>query len=202
MMIRVGISLVTAWALIVGSTTLARAGGPTDELRQHVNRVLVALQDPALKGSEHRQAREAVVREAMDAAMDFTEVCRRALGPDWAVRTPAQQEQFVTVFSDFLKRAYLGRIDLYDDEKIVYDAETLDGDRATVTTRVQWKDGDEMPIRFRMIRGDGDRWRIYDVSMDGVSLVDSYRAQFSAVLRRGSYDDLVQRIKTLGPPAK
>ena len=202
MRILLALSLGMTCALLLGPVTQAQAGGPTDELRAHVDHVLGVLQDPALKGAEHRPTRQAAIREVMDAAFDFNEVSRRALSSAWAARTPAQRQEFVTVFTDFLKRAYLGRIDLYDGEKIVYDAEQLAGDLATVTARVQWKDGAEMPIRFRMLRGEGDRWRIFDVAMESMSLVDNYRVQFSAVLRRASYDDLVQRIKTLGPPAK
>ena len=118
------------------------AGPPTDQLKTQIDRVLTVLRDPFLKGPAHRAERQAVVRDAMDVAIDFGEVSRRALGSAWDGRTPAERQEFVNVFTDFLKRAYLGRIDLYDDEKLLYDGERVDGDVALVSARVEWKDGD------------------------------------------------------------
>ena len=201
-MLRACVRLAPGCVLVVALASATWAGPATEQLKTQIDRVLAVLNDPAVKGPEHRAERQAIIRDTMDAAIDFTEVSRRALGAAWAVRTPAERQEFVSAFTDFVKRSYLGRIDLYDDEKFVYNGESVEGDVATVTTRIEWKDGDRMPLGFKMKRDANDRWRIYDVSMDGVSLVDSYRAQFSSMLRRNSYEDLVTRIKTQGAGQK
>lgn len=201
-MLRACARLAPGVALVVGLASAACAGPPTEQLKTQIDRVLAVLQEPALKGAEHRAKRQTVIRDAMDAAIDFTEVSRRALGAAWAARTPAERQEFVSGFTAFLQRVYLGRIDRYDDEKLLYDDERVEDDLATVTARVEWKDGDRMPLAFKMLRGADDRWRVYDVSTDGVSLLDNYRAQFRTVLRRSSYEDLVKRIKSQGSGQK
>ena len=190
------------FTLLVAVVSPVFAGPPTDQLKTQIDRVLGVLHDPALKGAAHRTERQAVVRDAMDVTIDFSEVSRRALGAAWEIRTPAERQDFVSVFTDFLKRSYLGRIDLYDDEKLLYDGDRIDGDVAVVSARVQWKDGEETSLGFKMLRGPDDQWRLYDVLMGGVSLVDNYRAQFTTVLRRGSYADMIKRIRTQGARQK
>lgn len=189
--------LVAAVTLVV-DVGAAGAGAPTEQLKAEVDRVLAVLQDPALRGPEHREQRQAAIRAAMDVIVDFPELSRRALGAAWGTHTPTERTEFVTAFAEFVKRAYLSRIDVYNDERVVWLDEQVSGDRAVVNARIQWKDGDTMPIAFRMMQADGGRWRLYDVSMDGVSLVENYRTQFAAVLRRTSFEDLLKRLRTQG----
>jgi phospholipid transport system substrate-binding protein len=194
--------LAPGFVLLVALASPAWAGPATEQLKTQIDRVLAKLHDPAARGPAHRAERQAFVREAMDATIDFTEVSRRALGAAWAARTPAERQEFVTVFSDFLKRSYLGRIDLYDKEKLIYNSESVEGDLATVSTTLEWKDGDTMSLGFKLKRDAAERWKIYDVALDGVHLIDSYRAQFTSLLRRNSFADLLTRIKSLGTAPK
>lgn len=199
---RAGVRLAVEVALAVGCVSACWAGPPTDQLKTQTDRALEALQNPGLRGAEHRSQRQAVVHAAMDAVIDFADMSRRALGAAWADRTPAEREEFVSAFGDFLKNVYVGQIDLYDDEKLLYDGERVADDLATVMTRIAWKDGDHSPVEFRMLRGVDDRWRVYDVSIDGVSVLDNYRAQFRAMLRRNTFEDLVKRIRSQGARQK
>ena len=139
-------------------------------------------------------ARRAAVRQAANRLFDFEETAKRALGPHWQQRTPAEHEEFVRLFSDLLEAAYVGKIDLYQGEKITYVGETVDGDQATVKTRIVTKQGNEVPVDYRLLR-EMDGWRVYDVIIEGVSLVANYRTQFNKIIQTSSYDDLVKRMR-------
>ncbi|MGH9389192.1 MAG: MlaC/ttg2D family ABC transporter substrate-binding protein, partial [Vicinamibacteria bacterium] len=109
--------------------------------------------------------------------------------------TDKQREEFVLLFSDLLERSYISKIELYGGEKIQYPGERVEGDQATVTTRIVTKNGTEVPIDYRLLKR-GDRWLVYDVSIEGVSLVSNYRTQFNKIIQTASYAELVQKMKT------
>jgi phospholipid transport system substrate-binding protein len=113
----------------------------------------------------------------------------------WRSLTEAQRKEFVGLFSDLLERAYMSKIELYRGEQIQYPAERIEGDFAIVSTRLITKKGTEVPIDYRMLKR-GDRWRIYDVSIEGVSLVANYRTQFNNVIRTSSYDELLRKLRS------
>jgi phospholipid transport system substrate-binding protein len=187
--------VVLAFVLVLGFVSTARAGAPTDQLKAHIDHVLTVLQNPALKGVEHKAQRQAPIREVMDAGIDFTAMSRRALGAAWAARTPAERAEFVSAFGDFLTTAYLAQIDLYHGETVLYDGERVTGEQATVLTHSAREGGDPTQLEFRLQRNGDGHWLAYDVIVDGVSMLDSYRVQFRAVLRRGSFEDLVKQLK-------
>jgi len=139
-------------------------------------------------------ARRTAIRQAANRLFDFEETAKRALGPHWQQRTPAEHEEFVRLFSDLLEAAYVGKIDLYQGEKITYVGETVDGDQATVKTRIVTKQGNEVPVDYGLLR-EKDGWRVYDVIIEGVSLVANYRTQFNKIIQTSSYDDLVKRMR-------
>jgi phospholipid transport system substrate-binding protein len=169
--------------------------GPTEQLRGAIDRVLAVLDDPALKTPARAADRHRAVRQIADEIFDFEETARRAMAQHWRSLTPIQQREFVEVFSDLLERAYMSKIELYSGEKIQYPAERVEGDVATVWTRIITKKGVEVPIDYRMLMR-GERWRIYDVSIEGVSLVANYRTQFNSVVRTSSYDELLRRMRS------
>jgi phospholipid transport system substrate-binding protein len=169
--------------------------GPTEQLRGAIDRVLAVLDDPALKAPARAADRHRAVRQIADEIFDFEETARRAMAQHWRSLTPIQQRDFVEVFSDLLERAYMSKIELYSGEKIQYPGERVEGDVATVWTRIITKKGVEVPIDYRMLKR-GERWRIYDVSIEGVSLVANYRTQFNSVVRTSSYDELIKRMRS------
>jgi phospholipid transport system substrate-binding protein len=125
---------------------------------------------------------------------DFTEISQRSLGRHWQARTPAEREQFVALFGDLLENAYITKIESYSGEKIQYPGDVIDGDLALVKTRIVTKQETEIPLDYRMFL-NGGRWAVYDVSIEGISLIGNYRTQFNAVIQRSGYPDLVAKLK-------
>jgi len=197
------VALVGAGALLVADA--AAAGPPTDQLRRSIELVLRVVQDPALKAEAKAAERRAMIRTVANEIFDFAEISRRSLGPHWRGRTPAEQQEFVRLFGDLLEHAYVTKIEGYSGERILYVNEHLEGEVATVRTRLVTKQGTEVPLDYRMFR-QGDRWRAYDVLIEGVSLVANYRVQFNSIIRRASYQELVTRLRAKvsepveGPP--
>jgi phospholipid transport system substrate-binding protein len=173
----------------------ASAGVPTDQLRGSVDKVLKLVGDPASKREPVRE-RRAALRRIADEIFDWEETARRSLGIHWQQRTPAEREEFVRVFADLLERSYMSKIELYDGERIGYTGDTIDGDQAVVRTRLVNKHGNEMGVNYKMLRRDGERWKVYDVEIEGVSLVANYRTQINNLLRRTSYPELVRTMKS------
>jgi phospholipid transport system substrate-binding protein len=186
--LHVALAIVLSLAL----PTSVLAATPTEQLRQHVDQVIKALDDPALKSSPtHRRA---AVRKISEDIFDYQETARRALGQHWNARTPEEQHEFVQLFADLLDRAYFSKIDRYQGEKVRYGAETVNGDEAVVKTTIQSKSGNDIPVDYRLHLADG-RWRVYDVNIEGVSLVSNYRTQFNKIVQTESYATLVQKLK-------
>ena len=172
----------------------ARAGVPTDQLKGAIDRVVKTLDNPALKGESKVMERRAAVRKIANDIFDFTEIARRSLGRHWAGKTDAEHEEFVSLFADLLERSYISKIDTYGGEKITYTSERSEGDIAVVSTKIISKSGTEVPIDYRMLK-KGDRWLVYDVSIEGVSLVSNYRTQFNKIIQTSSYQELVKKMK-------
>jgi phospholipid transport system substrate-binding protein len=185
------LTVTAAAALALGLVARAEAATPTEELRQYTDRVLQVLQDPALTP----QARRTAVRDLAIEVFDVTETAKRSLGPHWQQLTPAQRDEFVRLFRDLLEQSYVSRIDEYGGERIRYVSERVDGDSATVRAMIVTRQGTEVPVESRLLK-KGDRWLIYDVLVENVSLVANYRSQFDRIIRTASYDELVKRLKT------
>jgi len=184
-------------AALIGALALtpaAWAETPTDQLRATVERAIKILEDPELKTPARAEERRARIKAVAHELFNFKEVARRALGRHWRERTPAEQEEFTALFTELLERTYLGRIDLYGGERVQYVAETIDGDFAFVGTRVLTKEGPEVPVEYRMLRNSG-RWEVYDVIVEGVSLVGNYRSQFNRIIQASSYEELAKKLK-------
>jgi phospholipid transport system substrate-binding protein len=189
-------ALVMLAALVVP----ARAGAPTDAVKSSVDRALAVLDDPALKGEAHAAERRARLREIANGLFDFEEMSRRALGPHWRERTLAEREKFVGLFADLLETTYFAKIDTYSGGGAVrYGAESMQADEATVRTTITTAKGTAIPADYRLHQRNG-RWMVYDVSIEGVSLVNNYRAQFNQIIRAASYDELVQRLEKKALP--
>jgi phospholipid transport system substrate-binding protein len=170
----------------------AQAGQPSDQLRTEIDRVLKVLDNPELK--KDGRERRAEVRRIANGIFDFEETARRSLARHWVPRTPPERDEFVQLFADLLERSYISKIELYGGEKIAYVGETIDGDVATVKTRITTRQGTEIPIDYRMLKR-GDRWLVYDVIIEGVSLVANYRVQFNKIITTSSYTELVKKMR-------
>jgi phospholipid transport system substrate-binding protein len=196
-MVHVSVVLVfMGLGLLLGAfSTPAVAGAPGEQLASHIDRVLAVLGDPALKGDEKMSPRRQAVRRVTDELIDWNEMGRRTLGEYWKTLADTDRAAFVTLFSELLNRAYLKNVDRYDGEKIVVTGDSVDGDRAVVQARVVGRNGHgETPLDFAMLR-DGERWRIWDIRMQGTSMVGGYRAQFARLLQAESYDTVLRRLR-------
>lgn len=183
-----------AVGLAVTAVGPAAAGVPTDQLRGAVDRVLKTLEDPSLKGEGKVPERRVAVRKIANEIFDFGEIAKRSMARHWQPLSEPQRNEFVGLFADLLERSYISKIETYGGEKIQYTAERVDGDYATVSTRIITKNGTEVPVDYRMIKRS-DRWLVYDVSIEGVSLVSNYRTQFNKIIQTSSYNELVSKLK-------
>lgn len=172
----------------------AATAGPTDQLRQYVERVLGIVHDPAFQGEAKARERRAAIRRVADRLFDFEEMARRSLGRHWRGRTSAERAEFTELFAELLERAYIVRIEEYRGELIRYRLGAIEEDRATVHTTIHTTTGAAVPVDYRMLR-EGTRWLVYDVVIEGVSLVANYRTQFNRIIRTSSWEELIQRMK-------
>jgi phospholipid transport system substrate-binding protein len=184
--------LVTILALGVALVRDAGAGTPTEQLRDRIDRVVSILDDGALKADP--AARRTAVRGVAAEIFDFTEITRRALGHHWLTASPAQREELVQLLTALLERSYMGRLEQYSGERMAFVGETVDGDRAVVRTQFVTRSGTPIPVDYRLAKS-GERWLAYDVAIEGVSLVASYRAQFNKIIQTSSTQALVERLR-------
>ena len=182
----------SAFVLVVALAAPAVAGAPTEQLKQRVDEVVRVLSDPSLKGKPEQ--RRAAVRKISESIFDYPDTARRSLAQHWNDRTPEEQREFVQLFADLLERAYFSKIDHYQGEKVKYGAETIDGDEGLVKTTIVTNSGTDVPVDYRMHLVNG-RWLVYDVVIEGVSLVSNYRAQFNKIIRTESYQALVKKLR-------
>ncbi len=189
------LSFLLAGFLLLLVAHEAWGGPPTDQLKSSIDKVIKILEDPALKAEGKVEERRMALGKVANDAFDFTEIAKRALGRHWQGRTPQEREEFVQLFEDRLEHTYLPKIELYSGEKVQYGREQLDGDFATVPTKITTKQGQEVPVDYRMLR-QGDRWRAYDIVVEGVSLISNYRTQFNTIIQSSSYAELVKKMKT------
>ena len=193
---RAVVACVVGLGLLLGPwlASPARAGAPLEQLRTQIDRVLKILDDAEMKKDGRGKDRRAAVRKIADDIFDFQETAKRSLGRHWTTRSPSERDEFVKLFSDLLERSYISKIELYGGEKIAYLGDTLDGDQALVRTRIVTKGGAEVPVEYRMLK-KGERWLVYDVVIEGVSLVANYRTQFNKIIQTSSYAELVKKMK-------
>jgi phospholipid transport system substrate-binding protein len=196
-------SVARSWPVLLASllwlnaSGLAMAGEPTDLVRQTTDQVLKILEDPTLQGPAKQADRQERLHQMADRAFDWQEMAKRALARHWRERTPQQQQEFVGLFRNLVEGTYMNRLETATQEKqeIQYVGEQLDGTRAAVKTMVLTKRNQQVPIEYRLHKVDGG-WKIYDVLVENISLVNNYRSQFDRVISSSSYNELVQKMKT------
>jgi phospholipid transport system substrate-binding protein len=186
--------ILMAGISLVCSPLRAAAGEPTDQVRETVDAVVKILNDKELKKTEKEKERRARIRQTIVKRFDFEEMAKRSLAAHWKDRTPAEQKEFVALYSDLLENSYVRKIERYENEKVVYYDERLDGDYALVKTKIVDKNGLTIPVEYRILKKES-RWEVYDIVIEGVSLVNNYRTQFTQIIRSSSYNDLVKRLR-------
>jgi len=189
-------------ALLLGLTaTVAAALTPTETVKSRVDEALQSLSQTANPGAEASERRRADIRRAADTLFDFPDMSRRALGRHWTDRTPAEREEFTRLFTDLIARTYIGKIDRYAGESIAYVGERVDGDEASVRSQVVTAKGSQIPVEYRLHRAN-DVWSAYDVLIENVSLVGTYRSQFDRIIKAESFANLLRRLREKGQVAE
>ncbi len=183
-----------ACAPMVWAPASADAGAPTDQLRASVDQIVKILEDPGLKAEARAQDRRAAIRKEAQTVFDFGETAKRALGRHWQGLSEPDRREFTGLFTDLIERAYISKIERDSGERIASAGESVEGGLATVRTRFVTKQGTEIPVDYRM-QQRGDRWLVYDVMVEGVSLISNYRTQFDKIIQTSSYAELVRKMK-------
>jgi phospholipid transport system substrate-binding protein len=188
--IAIGIFIFT---LGVGWARFAQAGEPLDLVRAAVDKAIQTLKDPKLQSQDKKRERIDRLREALNPIFDYEEMAKRALGTHWRRRTPAEQEEFVKLFRNFLERIYSDKIDLYGGEKVRFGREVVDKDFAQVESTLIKPKGEEIAVNYKLRQTNG-QWKVYDAVVENISIVNNYRSQFDRIISSSSYEELVKRL--------
>jgi phospholipid transport system substrate-binding protein len=180
-------------AVLLAAVGTATAAGPTETVQTAVQQVVSSQSGPAAKTLSPSE-RRADIRKITETLFDFKDMSERSLGSAWTKASPAQRQEFIRLFSTLIANAYLGRIEQFAGEPFTYVGEKIDGDDASVQSRIVTSKGSEVGLDYRMYRADG-RWAVYDIYVDGISLVGSYKAQFNRIIQRGSFAELLKQLR-------
>ena len=174
---------------IFGIGEQAAAQTPGQQVQETIQQVTAIVGSPAGGESERRDA----VRRVLSPRFDWNEMARQSLGKNWPSAT-AKQREFVATFTEFMGNSYIGQIGSYKDEKIIYIGERRDSNLAQVDTKLVPAKGDPLSVNYKLHQVDGD-WKIYDVVIADISLVNNYRSQFNRIIAKSSFEDLLKQLR-------
>ncbi|MFC1580249.1 phospholipid-binding protein MlaC [Thermodesulfobacteriota bacterium] len=166
---------------------------PESSVQGTTTKIMDILADPSLMPPEMAGERKRRIREAVNERFDWQEMSRRALGRHWRKRTKQEKEAFTALFAKLLEGAYMQKVANYSGEKVSYEDERVDGDYGAVTAKVLTNKNEEISVEYR-VKKKTDNWLVYDISIEGVSLVNNYRTQFNNILRKSSFSELMKRL--------
>ncbi len=193
---RVGVVILGTVIVAVCMASVAGpgyAGGPTDSMKLTIDEVLRIVRENELKQPNKVEERRQMLERVVEARFDYQEMSRRALGAPWNTLSDQQKQEFVSLFRTLLTNSYADKIETYSGEGVEYLNERTEKEYAEVRTKVL-SGKTEIPLDYRLIN-KGNDWRVYDVVVDGVSLVNNYRGQFTKIIRSSSYADLVDQLR-------
>lgn len=172
----------------------AFAGEATDRIKQTTDKILAIVSNPTLKLPEKVAERDKLIREAVDERFDWKEMSRRALAIHWAKRTDKEKREFVNLFGELLENTYMDKVGGYSGEEVTYEGEKISGPYGIVKVKILTKNDKLISVKYR-VRNKKDDWFVYDISIEGVSLINNYRRQFNSIITRSSYENLVKKLK-------
>lgn len=186
------ISVIAFLPMFMSSALLAVEPGKL--VMETIDKGLTILKDPSLKGDEKTQERRHRLWKELAPVFNFEEMSKRALGMHWKKRSPMEKKEFVELFTNIIKDTYIGETDAYSGEKIVYLKEKQDNNYAKVQTKFIANTGTEISVDYSLTNQHG-KWGVYDVVIEGVSMVKNYRSQFYSILTKSSYEELIQKMQ-------
>ena len=173
---------------------LSIAGEPTENIRKTTDKLLAIVSDPGLKTPDKAKEKAQQIRKVVDERFDWEEMSKRTLARHWKKRTQKERAEFIVLFGELLERTYLDRVEGYSGEKVLYVGEKVKGKYAMVTVKIVTKNDTEILVKYRLKKKGGE-WLVYDISIQGVSLVNNYRKQFNSIMTRSSYEDLIEKLR-------
>lgn len=191
-----GNTVVAVWFLLsyLLLPSPSRAAGPMEEVRATVDKVLIIVRNPKLKSEVQKANLRAQLAEVIYPRFDFTEMAKRALGPHWGRRTSDEQREFVKIFSELLRNSYVDRIESYSSQTILYTREVKDTHYAEVDTKIVTDKREGLSINYKL-HSVNNEWKVYDLVIENISVVNNYRSQFNRVIARSSFEELVRVMK-------
>jgi phospholipid transport system substrate-binding protein len=172
----------------------AFAGEPTEVIRKTTDKIISIVKDPALEGPEKKREKERLIRAAAEEIFDKEEMSMRTLARHWRERTPAEKKEFMELFEDLLEKTYIDRVEGYSGEKVLYEGERVEGDYALVKVDIMTKQQTKIPVLYRL-KKKKEGWLVYDLSIEGVSLINNYRTQFDSIIMSSSFKNLIEKLK-------
>jgi phospholipid transport system substrate-binding protein len=172
----------------------SRADSPTEQVRTTVDQVLAIVRSPNPKSKAQMEAQRVQLLEVIHPRFDFTEMAKRSLGPNWAHPTSEEQREFVKIFTALMGRAYADNIESYTSQNVLYTREVVDKDYAEVDTKIVADKRADLSINYKLHSVDKE-WRVYDLVIEHISVVNNYRSQFNRVIARSSFAELVRTMK-------
>ena len=163
-----------------------------DDVKKTVDEVVRIVSDKEMK--KNTPKRRLALKKTISVIFDYDEMAKRSLGKHWNPRTPDEKKEFTELFATLLENSYASKIESYNNEKIVYIKNTVDGDYSEVKSKVVTAKRDEFTLDYRLIKQDG-KWMVYDVVIEGVSLVSNYRSQFNRIITANGYPALVKKLQ-------
>lgn len=189
--------LLAVFLFLTFASTLSAAGTPMGLIQSGTDRALqIVRSSQSGQGPTLRQRRGEIL-QIVDEYFNFKEMGKRALGKPWKEQPAEKQQEFVKLFKQLLFNTYVDRFETYtgNNEKIVYDEEKLEGEYALVKTRVLGYKNSNVELDYRLHLEEGGNWKVYDVTVEGISLVNNYRQQFSSILANGTFDSLLNTMR-------
>ena len=166
---------------------------PTESLKPTLNEITETIIDPALAGDDYKAERREKIMLIAKKGFNFTEMSKRVLGKPWKKITQQQRDHFEVLFTKLLENAYIGKLEGYSGQKIIYKDERIKGKKAVVSTAVE-NEGVILPVHYIMMQYE-TTWQVYDINIEGVSLIQNYREQFKSILRKDKFDGLVKLLE-------
>lgn len=185
------LSIITIAILLTATTAFASV---TDTVRKTVDDVITIVSNKEMKKKSNEYKRRVAIKKAIASVFDSEEMARRTLGKHWNQRSPQERKQFVELFATLLENSYAGKIESYNNERIVYIREQIDGSFAEVKSKVITPKKDEYTLDYRLLQ-KGSKWVVYDIVIEGVSLVSNYRTQFNKIISTNGYPELVKKLQ-------
>jgi phospholipid transport system substrate-binding protein len=184
---------ITAIIVLAGGVAPMAAGTATESIKSTIKQMFGILNDEGLKAPGRTEERRQQLEQVIGNRIAYDEMAKRSLGPQWTQLNDEERQEFVRLYAQLLRDTYSSRFDHYSDEKVEFLQETLQGDYAEVRTRLTSRKV-SLDVDYRMLQRAGD-WRVYDIVVDGISLVRSYREQFNKIIRTSSYGELVAKLR-------